>query len=135
MIFYNILYFSWSECYFWKHLFLFRRFLTMKTTFSYFPGMFENPEPVKIICLKNRKHYEIFIYFQGLYFYGKAFFGGYRWENTNMMCICSIYLNTFLFSYDIFCTVYLLWRHKVFISILIIPWKENTMHTVFRSQI
>ena len=32
--FHNILYFSWSESYFWKHLFLFRGFLIMKTTFS-----------------------------------------------------------------------------------------------------
>ena len=32
--FHNILYFSWSESFFWKHLFLFRGFLTMKTTFS-----------------------------------------------------------------------------------------------------
>ena len=37
----------------WKHLFLFRRFLIMQTTFSYFPGMFENPVPAKMI-LKNK---------------------------------------------------------------------------------
>jgi len=43
------LYFSWSQSYFWKHLFLFRGFLLMKTTFSYFPGMFENPAPAKSI--------------------------------------------------------------------------------------
>ena len=30
----------------------------MKTTFSYFPGMFENPTPAKIIK-KNQKYYEI----------------------------------------------------------------------------
>ena len=35
--------------YFWKHLFLFRGFLIMKTTFSYFPGIFKNPAPAKII--------------------------------------------------------------------------------------
>ena len=28
----------------------------MKTTFSYFPGMFENPAPLK---KQNQKHYEI----------------------------------------------------------------------------
>ena len=53
LIFLNILYFSWSESYFWKHLFLFRGFLIMKTTFSYFQWMFENPAPAKII-LKNK---------------------------------------------------------------------------------
>ena len=33
----------------------------MKATFSYFPGMFENPAPVKIIFKKNQnqKYYEI----------------------------------------------------------------------------
>ena len=33
----------------------------MKTTFSYFPGMFENPTPAKIIFKKkqNQKYYEI----------------------------------------------------------------------------
>ena len=30
----------------------------MKTTFSYFPGMFENPEPAKILK-KNQNYYEI----------------------------------------------------------------------------
>ena len=49
LILHNILYFSWSESYFWKHLFLFRGFLIMKTTFLYFPGMFENIAPAKII--------------------------------------------------------------------------------------
>ena len=32
----------------------------MKTTFSYFPGMFENPAPAKINLKKqNQKYYEI----------------------------------------------------------------------------
>ena len=32
----------------------------MKTTFSYFPGMFENPAPVKFNLKKqNKKYYEI----------------------------------------------------------------------------
>ena len=32
----------------------------MKTTFSYFPGMFENPAPAKINFKKqNQKYYEI----------------------------------------------------------------------------
>ena len=32
----------------------------MKTTFSYFPGMFENPTPVKIFLkTQNLKYYEI----------------------------------------------------------------------------
>ena len=32
----------------------------MKTTFSYFPGMFENPAPAKTIFKKqNQKYYEI----------------------------------------------------------------------------
>jgi len=32
----------------------------MKTTFSYFPGMFENPTPAKIIFKEtNQKYYEI----------------------------------------------------------------------------
>ena len=31
----------------------------MKTTFSYFPGMYENPAPAKIIFKKNQKYYEI----------------------------------------------------------------------------
>jgi len=32
----------------------------MKTTFSFFPGMFENPAPAKIIKIKqNQKYYEI----------------------------------------------------------------------------
>jgi len=50
------LHFWWSESYLWKHLFLFRGFLIMKTTFSYFPGMFENPAPavcnIWMICLE-----------------------------------------------------------------------------------
>ena len=29
----------------------------MKTTFSYFPGMFENPTPTKIIFKTNQKYY------------------------------------------------------------------------------
>ena len=40
-------YLSWSESYFSKHLFLFRGVFIMKTTFSYFPGMFKNPAPAK----------------------------------------------------------------------------------------
>ena len=40
----------------WKHLFLFGVFLIMKTTFSYFPGMFKNPAPAKIIFEKNQKY-------------------------------------------------------------------------------
>ena len=31
----------------------------MKTTFLYFPGMFENPAPAKIIFFLNQKYYEI----------------------------------------------------------------------------
>ena len=31
----------------------------MKTTFSYFPGMFENPDPKKYYFFKNQKYYEI----------------------------------------------------------------------------
>ena len=31
----------------------------MKTTFLYFPEMFENPAPAKIIIKKNQKYYEI----------------------------------------------------------------------------
>ena len=47
-----------------KFFFLFRRFLIMKTTFSYFPRMFENPAPaVKTNCklkvIWKKKHYEI----------------------------------------------------------------------------
>ena len=41
-----------------KTFILFRGFLKMKTTFSYFPGMFENPALAKIIK-KNLKYYEI----------------------------------------------------------------------------
>ena len=37
----------------------FRGFLIMKTTFSYFPGMFENRAPAKIIFKKNLKYYKI----------------------------------------------------------------------------
>ena len=38
----------------WKHLFLFRGFLIIKTTFSYFPGMFVNSAPaVKTSCKLN----------------------------------------------------------------------------------
>ena len=73
MIFHNILYFSWSEIYFWKHLFLFRGFLIMKTTFSYFPGMFENPEPtvktswkLNITYLKNQKYHEIITIYESV---------------------------------------------------------------------
>ena len=49
------LYFLWSDCYFLKYSFLkFGRFLIMKTIFSYFPGMFENPAPaVKTGCKRN----------------------------------------------------------------------------------
>jgi len=37
-----------------------RGFLIMKTTFSYFPGMFENPAPAKYYLKKqNQKYYEI----------------------------------------------------------------------------
>ena len=46
--------FLWSESYFWKHLFLFWGFLIMKTKFSYFPGMFKNPTPAKIILKKTK---------------------------------------------------------------------------------
>jgi len=39
-------YFIWSKLYFRKYSFLkFRGFLIIKTTFSYFPGVFENPAP------------------------------------------------------------------------------------------
>ena len=38
----------------WKYSFLFPGFLIMKTTFSYFPVMFENPVPaVKSSCKRN----------------------------------------------------------------------------------
>ena len=37
---------------------LFRGFWIMKTTFSYFPGMFENPAPAKYEKEKS-KYYEI----------------------------------------------------------------------------
>ena len=44
----------WSESYFWKHLFLFRVFLIMKTTFQFFSGIFENPAPAaKTSCKLN----------------------------------------------------------------------------------
>jgi len=33
----------------------------MKTPFSYFPGMFENPVPAKYYLKKNQKYYEILI--------------------------------------------------------------------------
>ena len=50
-IFFDAFVYSWYfiifYIYLWKHSFLFRRFLIMKTTFSYFPGMFENPAPAK----------------------------------------------------------------------------------------
>ena len=36
-----------------KDVFLFRGFWIMKTTFSYFPGMVENPAPVKYYSKKN----------------------------------------------------------------------------------
>ena len=55
-----------SGDYLWKHLFLFKEFLVIKTTFSYFTGMFENPvAAMKTSCnpnlnLKNnQKYYEI----------------------------------------------------------------------------
>ena len=57
MQFHNIeisFYFLWSESYFWKHLFLFWEFLIIKTTFSYFPGIFKNLAPVlKTSCNRN----------------------------------------------------------------------------------
>ena len=31
----------------------------MKTTFSYFPGMYENPAPAKYYFKKNNQKYEI----------------------------------------------------------------------------
>ena len=31
--------------------------MIIKTTFSYFPGMFENPAPAKIILKKIKKYY------------------------------------------------------------------------------
>ena len=42
----------------------------MKNTFSYFPGMFENPAPAKIILKRNQKYYEILaIYYNYIYIY------------------------------------------------------------------
>ena len=40
----------------------------MKTTFSYFPGMFEIPAPSKIILKKkqNQKYYEIPTVYKGV---------------------------------------------------------------------
>ena len=31
----------------------------MKTTFTYFPGMFQNPAPAKFNLKNNQKYYEI----------------------------------------------------------------------------
>ena len=43
---------------FWKHFFLFRGFLKIKTTFSYFPGMFENLVSfVKTSCKRKNQKY------------------------------------------------------------------------------
>ena len=42
-----------------KTFFLFRGFLVMKTTFTYFPGMFQNPAPAKFNLKNNQKYYEI----------------------------------------------------------------------------
>ena len=44
---------SWTDNYFLKLLFLFRAVLIMKTTFSYFQEMFENPVPVNYYFLKT----------------------------------------------------------------------------------
>ena len=46
---YFIIFFTFYDLnsYFWKNLFLLIGFLIMKTTFLYFPGMFENPAPAK----------------------------------------------------------------------------------------
>ena len=41
-----------NDSYFWKHLFQFRGFLIMKTTFSYFPGMFEFSSASEILFKK-----------------------------------------------------------------------------------
>ena len=39
----------------------------MKTTFLYFPGMFENPTPTKIISKKqNQKYYEILTIYESV---------------------------------------------------------------------
>ena len=55
-------YFLWSKSYFWKHSFLFRGFLILKTTFSYFPGMFENPAPGKYYSKKQNQKYKLYTY-------------------------------------------------------------------------
>ena len=39
----------------------------MKTTFSYFPGMFEKPTPAKIILKEqNQKNYEILTIYESV---------------------------------------------------------------------
>ena len=45
----NIFVYLWSESYFWKYVFLSRGFLKMKTTFLYYPRIFENPAPILTI--------------------------------------------------------------------------------------
>jgi len=51
LIFHNI-FFYFFLIRLWKHLFLFQGFLIMKTTFSYFPGMFKNPAPAECYLKK-----------------------------------------------------------------------------------
>jgi len=61
-----------SERYLWKFVFLFRGFLIIQTTFSYFPWTFENPATDlktswkrNIIFLKtNQKYYKILIRYE-----------------------------------------------------------------------
>ena len=47
--FHNIFVYLWTESYFWKYVFLSRGFLKMKTTFLYYPRIFENPAPILTI--------------------------------------------------------------------------------------
>ena len=47
--FHKIFVYLWSESYFWKYVFLSRGFLKMKTTFLYYPRIFENPAPILTI--------------------------------------------------------------------------------------
>ena len=100
-----------------KCLFLFRAFLIMKTTFSYFPELFENPAPVKY-HLKNKI---------------KTFFLKFIRKNWTIIKKVSVFSNFFSKNYFYFNIVLTILNWSFFPSIVLF-FTKKFVHSLKRWQ-
>ena len=95
-----------------KFFFLFRRFLIMKTTFSYFPRMFENPAPavktnckLKVIWKKNIMKYQLY-------------------TNASIRVLWCNFLNLYgryVLRYESFLTYFSFYMYRIEVRVVAIP--------------